>query len=288
MQKFVFVLLMFFLIFTAPLQARSLLVFAPHPDDEAISLGAFIADKIRAGYSATGVIITDGEAFAKAVRANRLSKKIVLAPIDFLKLGRIRRKEGAAALSHLGIKEKNQIFMGYPGNAVNRIYKSQKPDALIRSRATRQRFGLACWRGDKRQVAFTRKNLTADLDEILKATNPDIIIMPVHFDSNSDHSATNALLMERLQALGMTPTIKGYLVHQGSRRVYPKPFGYRPDKSINDPVGFPPPERYKPTPAGNTAKEKALRCHKTQLRLKDGFLLSFIRKEEIYWSIPPR
>lgn len=31
-------------------------------------------------------------------------------------------------------------------------------------------------------------------------------------------------------------------------------------------------------------KKNALECHKTQLRLRDNFLQSFIRVEEIFWK----
>lgn len=280
----VYFLLIFLLLPQIAANALHILIIAPHPDDEAISLGAYIADRVAAGDTVTGVIITDGEAFAKAVRANRLSKKPVLTSIDFLKLGKIRRREGSLALSQMGIPSARQIFMGYPGNSLNRIYKTQNPELLIRSRATRQRYGIASWKGQRREIPFTRKTFVNDLNEILTTEKPDILIIPAAFDSNSDHYATHALIMERLKILNLKPVIKSYLVHRGSRKFYPKPYGYRPEAGIFDPVGVPAPSRYFPTQAGNIAKEKALRSHKTQIRLKDGFLLSFIRKEEIFWA----
>ncbi len=281
----IYFLLIFLLLPLPAAHARHILVIAPHPDDEAISLGAYIADRVSTGDTATGVIITDGEAFAKAVRANRLSKKPVLTPVDFLKLGKIRRREGSLAMSQLGIPPSRQIFMGYPGNSLNRIYKAQNSEMLIRSRATRQRYGIASWKGTRKEISFTRKSFINDLDEILITEKPDILIIPAAFDSNSDHYATHAIIIERLKILNLSPMIMSYLVHRGSRKFFPKPYGYRPDAGILDPTGLPSPSRYIPTQTGNIAKEKALRFHKTQIRLKDGFLLSFIRKEEIFWPI---
>jgi len=284
-KKFFCSFLIFFSLFliTTPVFSRHIAVFAPHPDDESISLGGMIADLAASGAVIHGIILTDGEAYTRAVRANRLSRKPVLSSFDYAKLGKIRRQEAASAMNYLGILPENQYFLAYPGNTINKLYRSQN-NRLIRSAATKRRYAIACWQGQKKDVAFTRKNLADDIDALLKKINPDTIIMPVIFDTNSDHHATANLLLERINYLNLKPEILQYLVHQHSKRIYPKPYGYLPEAGIDNPEGFLPPLRYFPSQSALLKKENALKAHKTQINLKDGFLLSFIRKEEIYWK----
>jgi LmbE family N-acetylglucosaminyl deacetylase len=265
--------------------AERIVIFAPHPDDETIGLGGFIVDRIISGAEVTGVMITDGEAFTKAIRKNRLAKKPILSSIDYVKLGKIRRKEAIEAFLALGIKQENQIFMGYPGNSLARIHAEKNSEKLIKSKATRRRFGLADWYGKKRHQAFTRKNFINDIDEILLNTRPSLIIIPVPFDTNQDHAAANKLIMERIIALNLQVSIKGYLVHKNSKRSFPKPYGYKPESGIDDPLGLPAPDRYFPSLFARKKKEIAVLCHQTQIKLKDNFLLSFLRTEELFWDL---
>lgn len=113
--------------FLVPPSWASIVVFAPHPNDEAISLGGWVADQVLKNKSVYGVMMTDGEAFARAVRSNRLSKRPFLASVDFRKLGKIRRVEGINA------------FLAYPGNGLRRIFESGNADRLIKSPATRHK-----------------------------------------------------------------------------------------------------------------------------------------------------
>lgn len=261
-------------------------IFAPHPDDEAISLGGWVTDQSSAGAQIYAIMMTDGEAFSKAVRVNRLSIRPVLAAIDFLKLGKIRRVEGANSLIAIGIPSSHQFFLAYPGNGINRILRAKNPERRIKSPATRQRYGLASWQGEKRQVSYTQKFLIRDVDEILNLLKPDLVVIPAEFDTNSDHFATARLVMARIKANKLKPQIMSYLVHRGSRKKYPKPYGFFPEKGFENPSDLPGPSRFFPSSEAIKRKKRALDCHRTQLRLKDGFLLSFIRKEEIFWKVP--
>lgn len=281
MKKFI---LLFWIQFFLVLPSwASIVVFAPHPDDEAISLGGWVADQVLQNKSVYGVMMTDGEAFARAVRSNRLSKRPFLASVDFRKLGKIRRVEGINAFLALGIPEEKQFFLAYPGNGLRRIFESSNADRLIKSPATRQRFGIACWQGNKRSVSFCRNSLIRDIDQILTKTRPEVVVIPALFDSNQDHIATAKIVLERLKALKQEPKIVMYLVHVGSRRNFPKPYGYKPDAGISDPIGLPKPQRYFPSKHALEKKSKALKSHRSQIRLKDGFLMSFMRREELFW-----
>ncbi|RCK77933.1 MAG: hypothetical protein OZSIB_1971 [Candidatus Ozemobacter sibiricus] len=276
------------LLFIAGSSARAerLLVVAPHPDDEAIALGGWIADRIASGAEVWVAVLTDGEAFPKAVRASRLARGPFLKATHFLKLGRLRRTEGHHALDRLGIPLARRFFLAYPNRRLWRLATSPRPTEIIRSGATRQRFGIAEWAGERRPPhPFTRERLLADLGAVLERSRPEIILLPHPRDSNADHRAAALLFGEVLSRRDFRGEVRGYLVHQGSRYRFPRRLGYQPHQDLLRPPGFPPPVTYLPSPAGLAAKEAALRSHRSQIRLRDRFLVSFIRRNEYWWPL---
>ena len=271
-----------------PASGERILVFAPHPDDEVVSLGGWLADRIASGATVWAAIVTDGEAFPKAIRANRIARSPILRSPEFLRLGKLRREEGRRSLACLGIPSERRFFLGYPCNALWKIYRSSHPDEPIRSKATNQRFGLAELGLEKGGVhPFSRNAWAADTDALLKKANPDVILLPYQLDSNSDHRAVGMMVGERWRLGGKHGGIMGYLVHHGSRFQYPRPLGYHPMAPLNAPPGFPKPTTVLVSWRGMDVKEKAIRFHKTQVNLKDGFLLGFIRRQKIFWPLNP-
>ncbi len=274
----------------ASAHAERILVFAPHPDDEVIGLGGFLSDKIREGAEVSVVLVTDGARFARAARLARRKPGPLLRGHDFRVLGTIRRGESVKALASLGVPEGRCIFLAYPGGSLGRILREKNPDRLIRCPATRQRFGIGRWLGKKRPPRpYSLVALEKDLANILEEMAPETCVFPSRFDSNEDHRAVSRLISECLAGLeghtGNAPHVKRmcFLVHRGSRRKYPRPFGYLPGCGIENPPGLPVPERYHPTPEGIRKKEESIRIFRSQLRLRDGFLMSFIRSEELWW-----
>ena len=108
-----------------PVSAERILVFAPHPDDEVISLGGFLADRIAAGAEVWVAVVTDGEAYARAVRMNRKREpSFLLRPRDFRRLGKRRRLESEKALAILGVPESRIWFFGYPNGLLQRLFRA--------------------------------------------------------------------------------------------------------------------------------------------------------------------
>ncbi|MBF0500543.1 MAG: PIG-L family deacetylase [Candidatus Riflebacteria bacterium] len=271
---------------TKPASTR-ILYFAPHPDDEVICLGGFLADAVASGTQVFVAVVTDGAAFTKALRARQKKPSLFFRPHDYRTLGRIRRAESMRALDELRVPSANRFFLGYPSNALLTLFKTPLSDSLIRCRATAQRYGVAEWGGTRRKPhPFSRAMLTQDIDRLLLQVHPDLVIIPHPEDSNSDHQAVSRFVLERISHLKLPIRTIGYLVHRGSRRNYPKPYGYHPESGFDDPPGLLCPERIFLTHSTCMRKERAIRQHNSQIRLKDGFLLSFIRFEELYWPIP--
>lgn len=86
---------------TARSTGRSVLVVAPHPDDETIGCGATVARKRAAGTEVDVVVVTDG-------RHSHTSRVISVE-----ELGRIRNAESVEACGVLGVPEGRVHLLGY-------------------------------------------------------------------------------------------------------------------------------------------------------------------------------
>jgi LmbE family N-acetylglucosaminyl deacetylase len=86
---------------TDAVAGRSLMVLAPHPDDETFGCGALIARARAAGSTVTVVIATDGSRCTTSAR---------LGPAEIVAL---RRAELRAAAGRLGVAEADIIELGY-------------------------------------------------------------------------------------------------------------------------------------------------------------------------------
>ena len=86
---------------TAEVTGRSLLVLAPHPDDETFGCGALMARARAAGDTVTVVVVTDGSRCAASDR---------LAPAE---IAALRQVELRTACGHLGVGPDDTIMLGY-------------------------------------------------------------------------------------------------------------------------------------------------------------------------------
>jgi len=89
----------------APLENERILVFTPHPDDETIACGGYLATAIADGASVWIALVTNG---------NKRGQE------------RIRDTEFKNAAGALGVAEANLFFLGYPDGAL----KKQNPEEL--------------------------------------------------------------------------------------------------------------------------------------------------------------
>jgi LmbE family N-acetylglucosaminyl deacetylase len=109
---------------------KSTLVIVPHPDDETLGAGGFIAVQRSRGVDITVVAVTDGEhAYA-----------------DNAGLRETRRSEQTAALAQLGVPPEKIIRLEMPDSAVE-TREHQLADKLA-SLASAGTLIVAPWRGD--------------------------------------------------------------------------------------------------------------------------------------------
>jgi LmbE family N-acetylglucosaminyl deacetylase len=109
---------------------QPIVVIAPHPDDETLGVGGFIADQRRRGVEITVIAVTDGEN-AYAGRTD---------------LAEIRRREQARALERLGLTEDKIIRFGLPDSGL----KPHLPELIgrLQDLVSEDTHIMAPWHGD--------------------------------------------------------------------------------------------------------------------------------------------
>ena len=155
----------------------SIVVLAPHMDDEVIGPGGTIALHRRAGATVTHVFMTDGlgsdpELNARRMPADELTRRL-------RELGQTRKLESRTAADLLGIKE--LIFLDAPDGKLN-----ETPEIVDR------------------------------VYRILEEKKPNLIYAPSIVDNHPDHRATNRIIRLALETLPKEITsgilIRGYEV----------------------------------------------------------------------------
>lgn len=94
---------------TMPVQGQKVLVFSPHPDDETIGVGGFIAQSRKNGASVTIVLVTNG---------------------NFRNQESLRYSEFKKAAAILGVSENNLVFLNFADSKLDRINQTVLYNAL--------------------------------------------------------------------------------------------------------------------------------------------------------------
>jgi LmbE family N-acetylglucosaminyl deacetylase len=159
-----------------------LILFAPHPDDEALACSVILQQAVRAGAAICIVYVTDGDDNPWPQRA--LERRWSLGPSDRKRWGKLRRAEALAALRVLGVSPADVQFLALPDQGLT--------DLLLRD----------CDR------ALTR------ITRVIDDWSPTDILAPSLLDIHPDHNAV-AVLIRLIFADFLAPGISqwNYLVH---------------------------------------------------------------------------
>ena len=153
----------------------SIVVFAPHMDDEVIGPGGTIALHRRAGATVTYVYMTDGLGSDPELNARRMPAAELEGRLR--DLGETRKRESQKAAELLGIKE--LIFLDAPDGKLH-----ETPEIVNR------------------------------VHRIVEEKKPKLIYAPSIIDNHCDHRATNRILRLALEPLPKEITsgmlIRGY------------------------------------------------------------------------------
>ena len=261
----------------APGPQDRVLVVAPHPDDESLCCAGLL-QHARANGAAIGVVwITAGDGFS--LDAMAVERSLWPTQADLRQLGVQRLAEAAAAAAELGVPRSNQYFLGYPdhgiaalmGDFFQRSYQSSHtgwsavsyPQAL------------------SPYASFTGSNLQRDLARVIEQFAPTLVLAAAPEDRHPDHSASGALTRRLLEQRGQLDRLHYWIVHAPR---WPQPRRYDPQLPLAPPDSAAA-LQWQSLPlsgAERARKLAALRAHRSQIRLMEGFMLSFVRANELF------
>lgn len=302
-----------------PAAGATVLVIAPHCDDETLGAGGLIAAATRRGARVTVAFVTNGDGFRMAV--SRAYGRLRPRPEDYRRMARHRQDEAREALAHLGVPRERILFLGYPDGGIAELWNRHwLPDHPYRSGFT----GCSASpyiNSFHPGALYCGRDLMLDLEELLRRLHPQWLYVPHPGDDHRDHWATycfavaaleelrdEARLGDRVPGIGYRvetlatrdpepatrlPVWTGtqvftYLVHRGD---WPVPQGLRRDARLVPPAPLARLDTRWSTlalPASvESAKEAALLCYRSQTAVMKRFLLSFVRRDELFGALPP-
>src|SRR5215469_17306496 len=107
----------------SPTRSESIVVFAPHPDDEVIGCAGIIMQALERGARVKVVDITSGDGFDAAAAGLTHKNVNQVGADDFLLLSRLRQTQSRNALEILGGKADDLILLGYPDGDLDNLYE---------------------------------------------------------------------------------------------------------------------------------------------------------------------
>jgi LmbE family N-acetylglucosaminyl deacetylase len=285
-----------------PAKGESVLVVAPHCDDETLGAGGMIAEATRRGARVTVAFITNGDGYPMAV--SREYRRLRLHPEDYQRMARLRQGEARSALAHLGVPSDHILFLGYPDGGIAALWNQYwRPNHPYRSRFTG--CSVSPYRdGFRPGAVYCGQTLMGDVEELLRRVRPQWLYLPHPGDDHPDHWATHCFTMAALEELRGEPRpvigpvwpgqgwdstrVFTYLVHRGD---WPVPQGLRRGARLVPPA----PLAHLDTqwssltlsPTAEREKEAALGSYKSQMAVMKRFLDSFVRRDELFGALPP-
>jgi LmbE family N-acetylglucosaminyl deacetylase len=286
----------------APLEFRPplgpgtrLLVFAPHPDDEALGAAGLIQRVLTSGGSVRVALMTSGDAFSEGVETETHVRRP--GPRDYRGYGDLRERETTAAMRILGVDRAHILFLGFPDGGLCLIaskYLSAKAVAY-RSPYT-GRIAPEASEQMIRGVSYRGTDIRREVESILTSYRPTLIAVPNREDRHPDHCATPIFVHEALEAVAgpahLTPRVLRYLIHDDN---WP-PLDEARDEPLREPPNIPSGNgvwRTLPLTSLEAAtKQRALEAYASQWLVIGKLLHAFERPNELFvegWTMksPP-
>lgn len=260
----------------------SLLVVAPHPDDEALCCAGVIRRVVAAGGRASIVWLTSGD--GSELDLLLIEKALLARPQKMRDLAHRRMREARAAAAILGVPPARRFFLGYPDGGLLTLltdhftvpYYSKFNGAVSVPYADTFAAGHP----------YTGESLERDFARVLDLVRPTLVLAPSPRDAHPDHRAAGILTLRVLSRHHELAAARFWIVHGGPD--WPSRRGLR----MRLPLAEPPRGRglglaaFDLEPVEEADKLQAVRQYRTQMSVMSSFLLSFVRTDELYSSIP--
>lgn len=266
-----------------PLDAQtSLLVVSPHPDDETLCCAGVIQRVVAAGGHVSVVWLTSGD--ASELDSLLIEKSLRVNPRKMRDLARRRMGEARAAAAILGVPAARQFFLGYPDGGLLTLLTDHFTVPYY-SRFTGADSVPYAGTIDAGHP-YTGESLERDLARVLDRVRPTLVLAPSPEDAHPDHRAAGIATLQVLSRRHELSAARFWIVHGGA--YWPRPRALRMKRPLSQPprghgLGL---VAFTLDPREEAAKLAAVRQYHTQLRVMSSFLLSFVRTNELYSSLP--
>jgi LmbE family N-acetylglucosaminyl deacetylase len=263
-----------------PVTSRdTLLIVAPHPDDESLCCAGLIHLARQAGARVAIVWITNGDGF----RWDTMLTQRALFPDSgsYQTLAHTRIQEARTAAQSLDVAPDSLYFLGYPDRGVLHLMRDYyQPRVPWRSRYTGARTVIypdafepgAPYEGDR---------LVRNFNAVLDRVQPTLVFAPSLQDTHPDHAGAGLLATQALSDRGQLGRLRYWIVHGG----HGWPAG-----------GFAPTAPQTIAPRGArlawqelqldqdsvAAKLRAISAHRSQMMMMEHTMRSFVRTTELY------
>ena len=263
-----------------------LMIFSPHPDDESLGAAGLIQRVLKEGGRVKVVFMTNGDGFPEGVeREDRISNPTAK---DYRRYGDERRVEALKAVTTLGMKERDVIFLGFPDGGLSSLHKK----SLAGSPAYKSPFTLESCPPVSEIIIphtdYTGHDLINELKRVIAAFRPTLVATTPPQDEHPDHSSTYFFVKEALTRMSqknpnIQPRVVTFLIHFGQ---WPIAQGAGSGSHLYVPEGFPDKGTQwvslSLNPEEVVTKRKAILEYYSQILVMARYLLSFARSNELF------
>jgi LmbE family N-acetylglucosaminyl deacetylase len=273
----------------APTARDRIVVFAAHPDDETLGAGGLIHAAVRSGARVTIVVFTNGDGYIEGVDVGYHT--LFSTPARFIEYGRERQGEALAAAAQLGVPASRVVFLSYPDRGLSvlwsRAWDCRRPYTSLYTRRNRSPYA----RTFDAESRYCGHDALRDVITVLRRERPTAVVVHHPVDTHPDHRAAEQFVtcaLERLALAGepwaRTVRLYHYLVHHGP---WPDPMAYAPHQALSPPPDLRTgrPEQWEAFPLSRSdedAKRRAILEYRSQVRLLRTYMLSFVRRNELF------
>jgi LmbE family N-acetylglucosaminyl deacetylase len=258
----------------------SLLVVAPHPDDESISCGGILQRARAAGAKVAIVWVTDGDAFE--LDAAIIERRPIPGKKGMESLGRLRRVESLKAAAILGVPRSRCLSLGYPDGGLRSMMVDHYESPYISNHTgysfvhAPDSFALGS--------AYEGRNLLRDLGAIIDRVKPTLVLAPTPLDEHSDHAVVAQVTIDLMAARQALSQIKHWIVHVDGG--WPRPRGLDKSRTLTPPkcASMLRWEELRLSDWEIEVKLKAICAHRSQVAVMRPFLYAFVGCNELFAS----
>ncbi|UCE36853.1 MAG: PIG-L family deacetylase [Thermoplasmata archaeon] len=187
-----------------------ILIFAPHPDDEALGCAGLIYSSIKKNKKVKVVVVANGESSVDGTERYYGHKPETQ---DFINIGYVRQKESVSAMKVLGLSSEDVIFLGYPNDGLMEMLSSDKYDKESPYKSEFTHFDRVSYENSYSMGApFCKESFYSDIKSIFNECRPREVYVTHPLDSHFDHQACGRYISSYVKQLDNSIRVLCYVI----------------------------------------------------------------------------